>query len=175
MSLDRLRPLNSSDLEMVLAWRNDEKVRRWMINQDIIPLSDHLDWYRSNKHKTDRFFLIYEHDSIPEGYVSFTPIKHSLAYEWGFYIRPSGRKGLGQLLGYAALEYGFNTLNISKIFGQVLSFNEKSIDFHRKLGFMQEGLLRDHFSDIRGVFDIYQFGLLKTDWDASKNDLRNYY
>ena len=47
---------------------------------------------------------------------------------------------------------------------QVLGFNEKSIHFHQKLGFKLEGRLRNQFQDERGIYDIFQFGLLQTEW-----------
>ncbi|MFH4293364.1 GNAT family protein, partial [Acinetobacter baumannii] len=67
-----------------------------------------------------------------------------------------------------ALNHAFNKLGLEKVFGQVLSFNDKSLNFHRKMGFVQEGLLRKHFKDQRGEFDIYQFGLLRTEWLEDK-------
>lgn len=164
MNNSLLRPMQLEDAQMVLSWRNHDEVRRWMNNQEIINLDEHLAWFERNKDKTDRYFLIFENDGVSEGYVSFLPMSHSNAYEWGFYIRPNATKGMGVLLGKTALKYAFEQLGFHKVFGQVLSFNEKSINFHRKMGFFQEGLLREQFSDSRGTFDIYQFGLLKAEW-----------
>lgn len=164
----KLRVLAYEDLEMVLQWRNHDDIRKWMVNSDIIPLHDHLNWFERNKTKTDHLFFIFEYQQQPQGYVSFIAIPNSSAYEWGFYIKPDAEKGIGKLLGHTALNHAFNQLNFKKIFGQVLDFNQKSVSFHKKMGFVQEGVLRKHFKDQRGEFDIYQFGLLQTEWLESK-------
>ncbi|MFX5721024.1 UDP-4-amino-4,6-dideoxy-N-acetyl-beta-L-altrosamine N-acetyltransferase [Acinetobacter baumannii] len=164
----QLRLIGHDDLEMVLQWRNHDDIRKWMVNSDIITLSDHFAWFERNKNRTDRLFYIFEYQQQPQGYISFVMIPNSTAYEWGFYIKPDAEKGMGQLLGNIALNHAFNKLGLEKVFGQVLSFNDKSLNFHRKMGFVQEGLLRKHFKDQRGEFDIYQFGLLRTEWLEGK-------
>lgn len=164
----QLRVLSNDDLEMVLQWRNHDDIRKWMVNSDVIALSDHLAWFERNKNRTDRLFYIFEYQQQSQGYISFVTIPNSAAYEWGFYVKPNAEKGMGHLLGSAALDLAFGDLGLAKIFGQVLEFNEKSLSFHKKMGFVQEGLLRKHFKDHRGEFDIYQFGLLRTEWLEGK-------
>lgn len=159
-----LRPLLLNDLTMILNWRNDDAIRHCMVNSQIISYDEHLAWFERNKEIDDKYFLVFEYEGISEGYVSFIPIANSQTYEWGFYIRPNAIKGMGAKLGQAALDYAFGTLGLKKVFGQVLDFNEKSINFHHRLGFIQEGKLRQHFHDDRGTFDIYQFGLLNNEW-----------
>lgn len=164
MSSAHLRPITENDLDMVLSWRNHEEIRKFMTNQDIIDFSEHLAWFERNRLRQDRFFLIFEFENCPEGYISFVPIANSKVYEWGFYIRPNAPKGLGKILGKTALDFAFNQQKFHKIFGQVLGFNTRSIKFHESLGFINEGVLRKHFYDERGETDIYQFGLLQTEW-----------
>lgn len=159
-----LRFLTKADLEMVLMWRNHQEIRKWMVNQDIISYNDHLSWFRRCQESSNSVNLIFEYQELAQGYVSFTKIRNSRAYEWGFYMQPKSPKGMGMLLGKRSIEYTFMVLGADKLFGQVLSFNKKSILFHERLGFLQEGLLRKHLSDDRGVFDIYQFGLLRSEW-----------
>lgn len=160
----KIRKLEEKDLVQVLDWRNHDDIRKWMVNTSKINFEDHKVWFERNQNRTDRFFCIFEYDGQSQGYISFQNMENSSAYEWGFYIKPFAERGMGQLLGKAAIQYAFNCLDIHKIFGQVLAFNEKSILFHQKLGFQQEGLLRKQFKDSRGEFDIFQFGLLKPEW-----------
>lgn len=169
-SIARLRKLEEKDLLLILDWRNHDDIRKWMVNASIIQYEDHLQWFRRNQNRVDRSFYVFEYNKELQGYVSFQQVENSLAHEWGFYIKPNAEKGMGVLLGKTALMFAFQQLKITKIFGQVLSFNENSIKFHHKLGFKQEGLLRQHFKDERGEFDIFQFGLLKTEWQESNND-----
>lgn len=160
----KLRKLESKDLSTILGWRNHDDIRKWMVNTSIIHYEDHLQWFVRNQNRSDRYFFIFEYQEQSEGYVSLHQIENSAAYEWGFYLQPNTKKGMGLLLGKVSLDFAFKQLNIAKIFGQVLSFNQKSIKFHQKLGFSQEGVLRKHFTDERGEFDIFQFGLLQSEW-----------
>lgn len=159
-----LRKLENKDLSTILEWRNHDDIRKWMVNTSIISYDDHLQWFMRNQNRTDRYFFVFEYMEQQEGYISFQKIGNSRAYEWGFYIKPNTQKGMGFLLGEASLAFAFRQLNIGKIFGQVLSFNQKSIKFHQNLGFFQEGILRKHFKDERGEFDVFQFGLLQSEW-----------
>ena len=86
----------------------------------------------------------------------------------GFYTSPNAPKGTGKSLGFHALSYGFNDLYLNKVCGQALSSNIASINFHLKLGFSQEGILRDQYKQDTAYQDIICFGLLQKDW------LRNY-
>lgn len=160
----KLRKLETKDLPTILEWRNHNDIRKWMVNTSIICYEDHLQWFMRNQSRSDRHFFIFEYTEQLEGYVSFQKIENSTAYEWGFYVKPNAEKGMGFLLGTVSLDFAFSRLSIAKIFGQVLSFNQKSIKFHQKLGFFQEGVLRKHFIDERGEFDIFQLGLLRTEW-----------
>lgn len=163
-SMARIRKLEVHDLSTILEWRNHNDIRKWMVNTSIICYEDHLQWFMRNQNRSDRHFFVFEYKEQLEGYVSFQKIDNSTAYEWGFYIRPHAEKGMGFLLGRKSLDHAFKQLEIAKIFGQVLSFNSKSIQFHSNMGFIREGILRKHFIDERGVFDIFQFGLLRTEW-----------
>lgn len=164
IEMTRLRKLEESDLDIILSWRNHDEIRTYMMNDSLIKYEDHLQWFKKNQNRLDRLFYVFEYQSIPKGYVSYHKIDNSPAYEWGFYISPNAEKGMGTLLGKTALKYAFEQLNFEKIFGQVLSFNHKSLSFHKKLGFVQEGVLRKHFQDKRGKFDLIQFGLFKSEW-----------
>lgn len=173
LELASLRPMQESDLATVLTWRNHEDIRRWMLNSEPIDLNAHIEWFNRNKNNKNKHFLIFEYDKEPQGYVSFVAISNSSVYEWGFYVQPQSIQGMGRILGECSLNYAFEYLNIKKVFGQVLGFNTKSLNFHQKLGFVQEGKLRKHFKDDRGESDIYQFGLFNTEWLEFKNEQNN--
>ena len=160
----QLRALNESDLLQVLEWRNHDNIRQWMTNTDIITFENHCNWFKKSNTDKNKLFYIFEYNEQAEGYISLQKIAHSECFEWGFYVRPGAPKGMGILLGTSILDLAFQKLEIQKIFGQVLGFNEKSIRVHTKLGFKLEGQLRNQFQDERGIYDIYQFGLLQTEW-----------
>lgn len=162
-----LRPMVHDDLESVLCWRNHPDVRRYMYSQHEISFEEHKHWFESASVKTDRHLLIFERNNIPLGFININQIKSGGIAEWGFYTAPEAPKGTGFKLGVAVLQYAFVDLNLHKLCGEVLAYNKPSINFHLKLGFQQEGRLRDHYFDGQQYYNIEYFGLLARDWQVN--------
>lgn len=167
MESDRLRKMQASDLELVLAWRNHPNVRRYMYTSHEIELKEHSAWYAKARENPAVHLMIYEHDGRDLGFVNITQGRCDSVADWGFYMSPDAPKGMGKLLGSAALSFAFGDLRLHKLCGQALSFNEKSIAFHRRLGFRQEGVLREQHYDGAVYHDVVCFGLLEHEWQAN--------
>jgi UDP-4-amino-4,6-dideoxy-N-acetyl-beta-L-altrosamine N-acetyltransferase len=167
-SQSRIRSMVYSDLELVLSWRNHPDVRNFMLTQHAITPDEHLRWFASAKSDKKRHLLIFEFASKPYGFVHFNETYINGVAEWGFYAKPGATKGSSRKLGSAALMHAFRELKFHKVCGQVLEYNERSINFHLSLGFQQEGILRDqHFNGDR-YQHIYCFGLLSSEWNFVK-------
>lgn len=160
-----LRVMTKEDLEMVLGWRNNPDVRNFMYTRHEISLKEHSDWFTSASCDSNRHLLIFEQNAIAKGFVQISQKSHNLA-DWGFYIAPDAPKGTGIALGQAALTYAFSRLKLHKLCGEALGYNEKSIRFHLKLGFTQEGVLREQHYDGVQYNNIYCFGLLAREWET---------
>lgn len=160
------RPLEQGDLALILDWRNHPEVRRYMYSQHPIKPEEHQQWFLNCQNNPERHPLIVEQEGKPFGFVNFTEHQNHKVADWGFYLAPDSQRGMGSLLGQSALDYAFNTLKLHKICGEALGFNDKSIRFHLKMGFQQEGLLKDQFFDAQQsqFHDIACFGLLASEW-----------
>lgn len=156
--------MRSADLENVLRWRNHPEVRRYMYTQHEIGLDEHTRWFERASQDPNRQLLVFESAGEPLGFVSLHQIAPGRVVEWGFYVAPDAPKGVGRLLGLATLSYAFNQEKFHKICGQALSFNERSIRFHQRLGFKSEGILRKQHYDGQQYHDIVCFGLLADEW-----------
>ncbi len=154
------------DLECVRAWRNHPEVNRYMFQRAPVTAEAHAKWFANSQGLSSRHLLIYEMDG-PAGFVQFNRIGEAGVAEWGFYLAPEVPRGSGYGLGVAALDHGFRALDFHKVFGQVLARNERSLQFHRRLGFVQEGVLREHHPQEGGYQDVHCFGLLRTEWSPS--------
>lgn len=159
-----VRKLLEADLELVLSWRNHPDVRKYMYTQHEITLEEHTAWFKSASCDDSRHLLIFEQKHIPLGFISIKEINKNGVADWGFYLSPDALKGTGQFLGRTALNYAFHSASLHKVCGQALGFNERSINFHQKLGFKQEGILRQQHFDGKTYHDIVCFGLLATEW-----------
>jgi len=165
-----IRPMLKSDLELVLSWRNHPNIRRFMYTQHKISMREHQDWFKNAVQDDTKHLLIFETTS-PLGFINFNI--SSTTAEWGFYISPNAPRGCGRQLGEASLQYAFETLDIHKVCGQVLAYNDASIRFHEKLGFKHEGELREHYFDGQHYHSVICFGILKNDWVSQNKDRKH--
>ena len=167
---DYLRPMVQTDLELVLAWRNHPEVRRYMYTRHEIALEEHASWYARASVQPGRHLLIFEIGGSAQGFVNLHESAPGGIAEWGFYVAPDASRGTGGRLGQSLLNHAFEVLGLHKLCAEVLGFNERSIRFHLRLGFQQEGLLRQQHFDGQGYHDVLCFGLLAADWRASREN-----
>lgn len=163
-TLGSVRPMNEGDLELVLSWRNHPEVRRYMYTQHEIALEEHSRWFARASQDPARHLLVFEIDTLPLGFINIHQMASGGIADWGFYAAPDAPKGVGRVLGQAALRYAFETVTLHKLCGQALAFNERSIRFHLNLGFQQEGVLRHQHFDGQQYHDVVCFGLLASEW-----------
>lgn len=163
----QIRPMVHADLERVLAWRNHPDVRHSMYSQHEITPDEHQRWFERSLLDPKKHLLIFEQDQQPRGFVNFSEAASGGIADWGFYAAPEAPKGSGRQLGRTSLEHAFVQLKLHKVCGQVLAYNQGSIQFHRSLGFQQEGILRDQHFDGERYHDIICFGLLRHEWQPT--------
>lgn len=159
----RIRGMLAADLERVLAWRNHPEVRRYMLKQHEIQMAEHRSWFERAMSDQTRRLLIAEEGETPLGFAQFSNVAQGAAADWGFYVSPEAQKGSGRKLGICALNFAFETLQLHKVCGQALRFNEASIRFHLRLGFQQEGVLREQHRIDNTYHDLICFGLLSNE------------
>ncbi|WP_236744073.1 UDP-4-amino-4,6-dideoxy-N-acetyl-beta-L-altrosamine N-acetyltransferase [Marinobacter similis] len=166
MSENTLRPMTAADLETVFRWRNDPQIRRFMYTTHQLEWTEHCAWFERTLSTGGAHLLIYQSDQTPLGFVNISCKRSKGVADWGFYLAPEAPVGTGRSLGAAVLRFSFDSLRLHKLCGEVLSFNERSIRFHQRLGFTQEGRLREQHFDGDRYHDIVCFGLLKSEWQA---------
>lgn len=159
-----LRHMRANDLEKVLAWRNHFDVRRYMYTQHQITFEEHSQWFARASQDSKKHLLIFEVERTPLGFINIHEIGAGGIADWGFYVAPNSPKGTGKALGIAALKYAFEDIGLHKLCGKVLENNERSMKFHKSLGFKEEGVLRQQHFDNKDYHDIHCFGILASDW-----------
>lgn len=156
--------MTADDLEMVLSWRNHPEIQRHMYNRNAITPEEHRQWFLQCSNDSKRHLIIYQEKSTPKGFVNFREISNNGIVDWGFYTKPNSEKGTGRKLAIAALQYGFLELGFHKVVGQVIDSNKRSIQFHLRIGFSQEEIIKDHYFDGSEYHDVWCFGLFASDW-----------
>lgn len=171
----RLEDMNSSHLEMVLNWRNQEHIRSVMFHDQIISLEEHRKWFDRVKEDQRTIVKIFYLDNVPLGVVNFTNIDfENSKCSWGFYVGDQNApKGSGTLMGYLALNFVFQELNIRKLCAEIISFNERSIRYHQRLGFRKEGVLREHILKNNQYADVILMALFNKEWKEQKSKIQH--
>ena len=72
MSEYSLRPLEERDLQMVLQWRNSERVHSKMLTDHKIVWEEHFAWFQRIKDNPIKRNLIFEFLGRPIGYIGYT-------------------------------------------------------------------------------------------------------
>ena len=165
MSVARIRPVQDSDLEQLLTWRNHPQVRRNRFHPDVIDLDTHRRWFEKVRVNPLIHTFIFDEGQGPAGFFRLDERAGQQAGEWGFYAAPDAPRGTGRRLGVAAIAYAFGPLNWHRLSGWTIASNERSIRMHLALGFRQEGLMREyHRVDAQHYVDVCCFGLLRSEW-----------
>jgi UDP-4-amino-4,6-dideoxy-N-acetyl-beta-L-altrosamine N-acetyltransferase len=159
-----IRRVAEADLPMILEWRNHPDIRRFMLNQHQIALEEHIEWFRQTTRDMHRQIYIVEDLDRPLGFVQFNRVSAGGVSDWGFYAVPNSSKGTGKKIGITALDHAFRDLKLHKICGQAVESNRASIEFHKRLGFKQEGLLREQQKIGDTYYTMVCFGLLAAEW-----------
>lgn len=164
---DRLRIMTEADLGQVLRWRNHPQVRIYMYQRREISLQEHTDWFAKSSSDPAIELLVYELEGAASGFARITRTRCWSVAEWGFYIAPDAPKGAGHRLGSQVMRRSFTVLGLHKLCGQVIGSNERSIEFHKRLGFKEEGRLRQQHHDGDIYQDVVCFGLLASEWQLA--------
>lgn len=149
-----LRHATDDDVLTIREWRNHDKVRGVSQITHVIPLEDHLKWWASIQSDPTRQVLIYEHDGLAAGVVTYTQIgtdpNGEPSTSWGFFLDTDGVAARGNTLQVwmglekEAIDYAFDVLGVKVIRGETLGWNKVVRQLHRRFGMTEPGsFIRD--------------------------------
>ena len=166
-----LRPLRQTDLEQVLIWRNSDRIRAISYTNHVISREEHQAWFERVSRDPATCHLIFQYLGRPVGLVNFMDIdrRHGTC-RWGFYLGEQNLpRGSGTVMGYLALNWIFREQELRKVGGEVLSFNQASMKFFLRLGFTEDGRLRQHLLKNGEYVDVILYSLLADEWTSEKD------
>jgi diamine N-acetyltransferase len=141
----RLRLLEEADLALTREWRNQDHIRQWFFDANLISPEQHRAWWQRYRDRDDDFvFVIEETDTLkgPVGQVSLYNIDWTARRaEFGrLMIGEPGAVGLGiaQLATSALLRFAFQSWPVREIYLDVLPTNAPAIAVYRACGFEPE-------------------------------------
>ncbi len=166
--LTTLRALEERDVEPLRAWRNHPDL--FGLHFSHLPLSDieQKNWYQSYDGSGTIAYIIETKDGASVGYVIVKDIDHkNRQCEIGIHLDPAHQgKGYGKDAFLALVRFCFAELNMHRVYLQVFAFNERAAGLYRKLGFVEEGRLRECFFTQGEYHDIIVMSLLESEFSA---------
>ena len=127
--------LSLDEKKMVLDWRNDPNIRKWMFTQEIISLDNHLDYIESLDARKDRVYFLVKKASQMIGVIDFTNIDYEgKRTEFGIYTNPALR-GVGNVLMESMIDYAFNTFKVNTVISEVFEDNISAIRLYKRYDF----------------------------------------
>lgn len=134
-----LRPMEISDTERIVNWRNQDWVRQNFIYQELFTTEGHMQWIRTQVEPGRVVqFIICLPDGREIGSVYFRDIDRQAGIaEYGIFIGEKDAMGCGYGTAAAkeALAYAFTKLHLRKIFLRFLADNIAARRSYERAGF----------------------------------------
>lgn len=73
-------------------------------------------------------------------------------------------QGIGSIVMVQLLEWGFEGLNLNRLYLHVFDFNKRAMGLYEKFGFTKEGTMRDMIYREGRYNDIHCYGLMRNEW-----------
>lgn len=165
----KLREVEESDLEIICKWRNNWDVLKNLFSYLPISLTKQKRWYENyiNDSTTQTFIIEYKIENKPIGTVTLAHIDYkNQNAEAGILIgeKDYRGKGLAKQALNLVIDYGFNELNLNRIYLHLLETNQSALRLYESLGFKREGLLRNHQYKQGRFCNVIVMGLLKDEY-----------
>jgi len=125
--------LNNKEKEMILSWRNHPNTKKWMFAKSDIEKKDHFNFIESLKNLEDKKYFLVLKKTNYIGVIDFTKISNDSTHI-GIYKNPNIHK-VGDVLLSEIINYGFNSLKVSKLIAEVIEGNTKAIQLYKSNGF----------------------------------------
>jgi RimJ/RimL family protein N-acetyltransferase len=171
----KLTSLNEEDIFEFQRWYNDVSFMRHYDIVSAIPKNiEDVKEMVSDIRKSNTAYIFAVKNLETEEFVGVTGFEN-ISWNNGtalIYIGIGEEKHRG--LGYAkeafklTIEFGFEELNLHRIYLTVLEYNEPAIKLYEKLGFKREGVYREFIHRDGKRYDMYLYGMLRPEWDALK-------
>ena len=138
-----LRPITENDTDLVVSWRNNERVRNNFVYREHFTRKIHENWLRTKVFTGDVVQLVIcenARDGRPVGSVYFRyEDNERMEAEYGIFIGEDDAigKGYGNETATLAVEYAKEELGIKRLMLRAFSFNEAAIKSYENAGFVK--------------------------------------
>lgn len=161
--------IQEEHLPLLLAWRTDPDVTRYMFTDVANDMDAQNKWYqKSLTDESSRYWIISYQDKYI-GALYLTDIDRSnKRCSWGYYIGEAEHRSLGGFIPLYLYNYVFHELKFRKIVAEVMAGNEDVMKMHEMFGYRFVGRYENHIYKYDQYHDVFIYELLADTWNASK-------
>ncbi|KAB0613637.1 hypothetical protein CHL9426_05565 [Campylobacter hyointestinalis subsp. lawsonii] len=159
---------NMHEINKLYCWINDKELVNLSSSFTPIHFSNHLEWF--NNIRQDKSCVLFGIRKICNNELIGSCQLHSINHIYKkaeLQIRfglDNVSKGYGKEALFLLINYGFNDLNLNKIYLHVFDTNHRAISLYKSLGFTQEGILRDDAYICGKYVDVLVMSILRREW-----------
>ena len=170
-TLVTLRPIVADDADAMFAGLDDQEAKRLTGTHQEFTREVIAEWAATRIHQDDRLDLAITDATTGEwagelAINDWDPDNRSCGIRIAIDAAYRDR-GVGTEAMRLAIDYVFEALPIHRLSLEVFSFNPRAIAVYRKLGFVQEGVLRDALHWDGDYHDTIVMSILRPDWETS--------
>ncbi|MGJ0310027.1 UDP-4-amino-4,6-dideoxy-N-acetyl-beta-L-altrosamine N-acetyltransferase [Aliarcobacter cryaerophilus] len=130
--------LSNDEKKIILEWRNNPNIKKWMYTQSDITLESHLNFIDSLNNSKDKLYFLVKKEDENIGVIYFTQIEPNESLHIGIYSNPH-LKGYGKILLETIIYFSFEILKVEKIFSEVYFENERAYILYKRYNFIEIG------------------------------------
>ena len=162
------RRVERADLSKLMKWRVSEEVTKYMYTDPGLDLKKQEEWFAkvSDDDTIAIWVVSYNGHDFAVAHLYDINLLHKRCF-WGYYIGEQSlrNKGLSKQISCNIYDHVFYKLNLNKICGEVIGYNEKVIRMAEKRGFDVEGVFKQHIFKNGQFHDVIRIALMKYKWD----------
>lgn len=163
------RKIEKSDLEMIMNWRNHERILKNSRDRRVLTMEDQLKWFqRISGSGNDDMYIVLK-DGAPIGVCGLGRInRQDRTAEITYYLGVQQNPAMDVAIGievYAFLKKkGFNDYHFHRLHGEVFGFNKGGLRLALHCGFKNEGVKRQSVFWDGQHWDSIMVGLLAEEY-----------
>ena len=167
-----LTPIEKEDLPQLMNWRNLPEFRKHFREYREIGKDMQENWYRTkvlNDPNTIMFSIKRIQDNELLGccglcYINWVHRLADLSLYIGWEKRYIDEEGYAEESCKLLFDYAFNELCLNKIWTEIYEFDSKKYELYHKLGFHDDGQLREQYYYDGRWWSSYIMSLLQKEW-----------
>ena len=172
----KLGPVKREYIDSYLKWLNDPEITQYLNMFRPLTRMMEEDWIENLKNRNDTivFAIIIPDENDVEKFIGNCGLH---AIDWKNRVGEVGimigekeyqGKGYGTEAMELLLEYGFKTVNLNRIQLRVYEFNSRAINSYNKIGFVEEGRMRQAMFINGEYHDMIFMSILQEEWLKEK-------